>query len=147
MSFEFGKADVTVVVKVTCKRRYFVFEVESLSDPEVEQITLLNLAVTPSKYVSGMSGVAADDEFAVCVRTLDLRSLFSLGGSPAVFSARCERANGIAGAKLAVVGCPKAEIRGSGLPQGGDSLRAPGCGARREAALLRAGRTVRLGRG
>jgi len=60
ISIEFPKAGVTVVVKVATKNHYFVFEVESVSDPQVEELRLVDLAVTPSKYVSVMSGVATD---------------------------------------------------------------------------------------
>lgn len=111
LSFQFEQAKATLVVKVACKPSHFVFEIESVSDPAIERVTLLNLAVTSSKYVNGMSGMAADDDFAVCVRTLDLLSEFSLGGRPAVFSARCDKQYGIAGAKLALAGGPKAAIR------------------------------------
>jgi hypothetical protein len=107
----FPPAGLTARVKVASKRRYFVFEVESVSDPEVEELGLLNLAVTPSQDVSGMSGVASDDEFATCVRALALPVRLSLGGNPVTFSARCSRQYGIAGARFALVGCPKQEIR------------------------------------
>jgi hypothetical protein len=108
---QFQQPDVTALLKVTCKRHYFIFEVNGLSDPNVEQVALLNLAVAPSQYVSGMSGVAADDEFATCVRALNLQVRPSVGGTPAEFSAVCYRQYAIPGARLALVGCPKEDLR------------------------------------
>lgn len=111
ISVEFRRPDVVAVVKATCKKRYFVFEVESISDPDVEEVLLLNLAVRPSENVSGMSGIASGGGFSACVRALNLQVLLQVGGSPAVFSGRSYRRYGITGARLALVGCPTQEIR------------------------------------
>jgi len=111
IAIEFQPAGVTAVVKVDCKKHYFVFEVESVSDPEVDEISLVNLAVTSSGRVSGMSGVAADDEFATALRAANLQVLAGVGGNPASLWARCYRTYGLVGAKLALVGCPAGEIR------------------------------------
>ncbi len=121
---EFKNPDLTVVLKVTCKKHYFVFEVESISDPGVESVTLTNLRVTSCNHSSSMSGVAWDDDFAACVRALNLQVQVSVGGKPAALHARCYREHGIVGAKVALAGCPRGEvlavlkevIRGEGLP-------------------------------
>ena len=111
LSFQFHPPGITAVLKAACRKHYFVFEVESISDPDVDELLLPNLAVTSSQYVSGMSGVASDDDFAACLRALNLQTLLQVGGNPPVFSSRCYRKYAVAGAKLALVGCPKAEIR------------------------------------
>ncbi|NQT51371.1 hypothetical protein HQ576_04940 [bacterium] len=107
----FGKSGITAVVKATSKKRHFTFEVVSVSGPAVDQLTLGNLAVTPRKYVSGMSGVAADDEFAVAIRALSLQMAGSVVGRPPRLAATCYRQYGLAGARMALAGCPTAEIR------------------------------------
>ena len=111
ITLEFGDAGVTAVIKVTAKKHYFVFEVESINDPDVDELSFANLAVTPAKYVGGMACVAYDDEFAACARALNLQTLTRVGGRPPVFSSRCFRKYGLVGAKVAVAGCPSTELR------------------------------------
>jgi len=111
ITVQFGKAGVTVVLEVTARKHYFVFEVASVSDPAVDEIAFAHLAVTPAKYVSGMSGVAADDSFAAGVRALNLQVLARVSGRPPVLWARCYRKHGLVGAKVALVGCPADRIR------------------------------------
>ncbi len=111
ISVQFAEAGVTAVVKVVPKDHYFVFEVESVSDPQVEELWLANLEVTPSKYVSVMSGVATDGEFAACLRALNLQVRGQINERPAVLAGTCYREYGLVGAKIALVGCPHAELR------------------------------------
>ena len=112
ISVEFSKARVTVVIKVVTKDHYFVFEIESVSDPQVEEIWLANLEVIASKYVSVMSGVATDGEFAACLRALNLQVRGQISERPAVLAGTSYREYGLAGAKIALVGCPQTELRG-----------------------------------
>ena len=111
LTVQFGKAGVTAVLKATAKKHYFVFEVVSVHGAGADEIVLTNLAVTPGKHVSGMSGVAADDSFAAAVRGLNLQVRTSVGGRPVVLSARCYRKYGLVGARVALVGCPVGKIR------------------------------------
>ena len=111
LSVEFAQARVTVVIKVVPKDHYFVFEVESVSDPQVEEVWLANLEVTSSKYVSVMSGVATDGEFAACLRALNLQVRGQIGERPAVLAGTSYREYGLVGAKIALVGCPHGELR------------------------------------
>ena len=111
LTVQFEEAHVTVVAKVTCKNHYLVLEVESVSDPQVAELDLSNLEVTSCKYVGEMSGVAADDHFAVCLRALNLQVRGRIGGRPALLRATCYRQYGLVGAKIAVVGCPASELR------------------------------------
>ena len=108
---EFGNSGVTATLKVRCEEQYFVFEILSVSADEVEELTLLDLVVKPSKYVSNMSGQAADDEFAVCLRCLNLQASPSVRGKPAHLTAVCSRKHGLKGAKAALVACPAEELR------------------------------------
>ena len=111
ITFEFPTVGATVVLKVVTEDRYFVFEVLSVSDPQVEEIRLVDLAVTASKYVSVMSGVATDGEFAACLRALNLQVRGQIAERPAVLAGSCYKKYGLVGAKFALVGCPHAELR------------------------------------
>ncbi len=112
LSVEFSQAVVTVVVKVLTKEQHFVFEIESVSDPQVDEIWLLNLGVSLSKYVSVMSGVATDGEFAACLRALNLQVRGQIGEQPASLAGTSYREYGHIGARIALAGCPHTELRG-----------------------------------
>ena len=111
LTVEFAKPAITAVLKVACKPRYLVLEVESVSDPAVEEISLLNLALTCSDRVSGMSGVASDADFAAALRTLNLQMLGAVGGRPAQVRAVGYAKYGLRGGKVALAGCPAPAIR------------------------------------
>ena len=111
LTLGFDRLGATMVLKATSKPRYLVFEVESISDADVDGLMLLNLPVTMGRYVSSMSGLAADEEFAACVRALDLRSFAQVGGNPVTLTASASRQPGLVGAKVALVACPAVEIR------------------------------------
>jgi hypothetical protein len=107
----FAEPRVTVVVAAAAKPHYFVFDIESVSDPAVEEVAALNLAVTASERVSGMSGVAADRQFAVALRTLDLQMLGTVSGNPAELGVTAFKKYGLTGGKFGLAGCPSSAVR------------------------------------
>lgn len=111
LTVEFSRAGVTVVLAVRAEKQYFVFEVLSVSEEDVEELVFLNLVVEPSKYLSNMSGQAADDDYAVCLRCLNLQAKPSVHGRPAQLRATCSGKHGIKGAKAALVACPARQLR------------------------------------
>jgi hypothetical protein len=121
---EFEELNFTATIKVGVKSHYLVFEVDSVSDEDIDEIAFLSLRVKPMRRVSGMSGIAADNEFAVCLRALNLQVGAHIGGSPPILRATCYPKYGIEGAKVALIGCPtrdlrsvlKEVVRGEGLP-------------------------------
>ena len=56
ISVQFSRTGITVVMKANPRKHYLVFEVESISDPNIDQIFLLNLPVTSGQFVSDISG-------------------------------------------------------------------------------------------
>ena len=120
----FSKAETTVVIGVTSKKRYLVFEVLSVSKDDVDLLTFLCLNLKACAYVSSMSGLAADDDFGVCVRALNLRTHAWVGRAEPIMSAMAYREHGIVGAKVALAACPSARllpvlqeiVRTEGLP-------------------------------
>ena len=111
MTFSFDKAAAGVVIKVDCKKHYFVFEVESIQGEGVEGVTMGNLAVTCGEYVSGMSGVTADDQFAAAARSLNLQAMSTVGGRPVTLSCGGTPTYGIVGLKMALIACPADRMR------------------------------------
>lgn len=103
--FESG---ATAAVRYRIEKSYCVFELESVSDTAVDEVFFLNLPLTRFPDFSGISGLAADNDFSLVVRALDLKTETRVGGLlQAVFSRR----HGFAAAKFALVGSPVANVR------------------------------------
>ncbi|MBI2299825.1 MAG: LamG domain-containing protein [Armatimonadetes bacterium] len=125
LTLGFGRSGVTATVKLTNRDRYFVIELLSVSDPEVEQVVLGSVAVRDAKRSSASVAWATDGEFATAVVPLNLQVEVDLrGGEQPVFAPRCVRKYGLVGARTALVACPQNQVRkllqdvvrGEGLP-------------------------------
>jgi len=100
------------VVAVTAKKRYLVFEVVSVGEEKPDMLSLCPAMVNLGKVRSYISGMVADDDFAACVRVLDLRSNALVHGGPSPrFEVQCHAKQGIVGARFALVGCPTSQLR------------------------------------
>ena len=114
--FRFAEARTTVTVGVTAKPGYFVFEVESVDGlgvdgPGVDELTFLQLNLKPCEHVNAMSGLAADDRFGVCLRTLDLQTRVAVGGNPPILTARAFEEHGLERGAAALAACPTPRLR------------------------------------
>jgi len=100
------------VVAVTAKKRYLVFEVVSVGEEKPDLLSLCPAMVNLGKVRSYISGMVADDDFAACVRVLDLKSNLLVHGGPSPrFEVQCDAKQGIVGARFALVGCPTGRLR------------------------------------
>ncbi|MBM4030267.1 MAG: hypothetical protein FJ291_00600 [Planctomycetes bacterium] len=118
-SFADGKLAITfkgypmaAVVAVKAKKRHLAFEVISAGEEKPDALSLCPAMVSLGKVRSYISGVAADDDFAACLRVLDLKSNALVHGGPSPrFEVQCEAKHGIVGARFALVGCPTSQLR------------------------------------
>ena len=112
LTVRFAPEGLTVVVDVEVHPTYLVFEVAAVSDPAIVGLVLGAVRLTPSRYVSAMSGVVSDGEFSLAVRALNLQVNVGVqvDGSPGFWPV-CERGYGLVGARLALVGCPSDQVR------------------------------------
>lgn len=108
ITVEFKQPSLTVVVKVSAKQRYLVFELASVSDPEVDEIVMSALGLTINENIGHIVNVVRNDEFAACVLALNLQT--NARWSRSLWSA-CYRRFGLVGAKVALIGCPADQIR------------------------------------
>ncbi|MBM4089354.1 MAG: LamG domain-containing protein [Planctomycetes bacterium] len=122
LRFRFEKAKTTVVLRAVTKRRHFVFQLESVDGPEPSEIEFVHLDVTPRQHVDAMSGLAATDDFGVCLRTLNLPTHVHVGGNPPVLSAKAARKGELVGSGAVLVACPMPQMR----PALADALRDEG---------------------
>ncbi|HID75592.1 MAG TPA: hypothetical protein EYP56_06295 [Planctomycetaceae bacterium] len=109
--FRFVQARTTVALRVEAKPQYFVFKVESVSNPDVEEIALAEFALKPCAYVSAMSGLAADERFGVCLRTLNLQTYVRVGGREPVLRATVSKEHGLTDGRAALVAAPVGQLR------------------------------------
>ena len=112
LNLVFGRSGVTAQVKVGVRKRYFVFELASISDPEVTEVVLGGLAVGPSKNVSDSVAWASDGVNAAAVVPLNLQVEVAMtGGMQPAFVPRCVKRYGLVGARVAVAACPTRTMR------------------------------------
>jgi hypothetical protein len=100
----FGAAHVGVVLKVAPARHYLTMEVVSVSDPEVQELTFADVALT-------LRGTP-DEAFAACALALNLQAkVREVPRATSRLQAMCYPRFGFAGAKVALIGCPQARLR------------------------------------
>jgi len=113
VTVEFSEPGVKVGIRAVPRKQYLVFEIASVSDDKVDEVVFAAARVTLSKRLSWISGVAADDDFAVALRALNLQANLRIEGGPApALLPHAVSAYGLAGARVALVACPASRLRG-----------------------------------
>ncbi len=107
----FKGTNARLVLLPTAEKHYFLFEILEAAGPDISEVTFFMVRVKPALYVSGTSGVAADDNFAFCLRTLALKTRVIVGGRPPILRALCRERYGFRGGKAAFVACPYSSVR------------------------------------
>ena len=124
LAIRFSGIGTTVVVDVTVKPEYFVFRVDSVDSPGVEELEFLRLNLKPCEFFDATSGLAADDTFGVCMRALNLATNVTVSGNPPALRATAFREHGVKNGAAAIVACPRPRllpvlqnlVRAEGLP-------------------------------
>ena len=109
--YQFSQTETTVVIGVTAKPKYFVFRVESVGGADVDEVEFVRLNLKPCQDVNAMSGLAADDQFGVCLRTLNLQTRVDVLRNPPVLTAAGFREHGFEGVGAALAACPTAQVK------------------------------------
>ena len=110
LTFRFGKGQATAVVAVRAKERYVVFEVVSLEGAGVDTFTFLSLRPGTTSHRHRTSGLSGDDEFGLCMRTLNLQTQVTHRGASGELQAVAHAKYGIVGSKAALVACPTRDL-------------------------------------
>jgi hypothetical protein len=101
---QFGESGVTAVIGVTIEKRYFTFEVLSVSEAAVDELVFLDLPLTNTGSLA--------DKFQACTLALNIRTdINDLPGPSRHLLAACFARPGLVGAKAAILGCPQGELR------------------------------------
>lgn len=104
VTLRFGASGASAVLKIEARPRYFVVEVLSTSGHEIEEMAFVDLPLT-------LSG-AEDEPFAACALALNLQTrVRTIPQATSHLWAACYPRFGLAGAKVALIGCPYRELR------------------------------------
>lgn len=90
---------------------YFLFRVDSVEGVAPESVSFVRLNLKQCEHVHNMSGLVADEDFGVCLRTLNLQTHVSVSGNPLMMTATAFEEHGIEGAAAGLVACPRSRLR------------------------------------
>lgn len=104
LALEFADTNIQAVIKITVKDTHFLWEVVSLKGPDVEEFVFADVPLT----LRGSPG----EPFTAAALALNLRTLVRELPQPlSRLTASCFPRFGLAGAQVALIGCPAAELR------------------------------------
>ena len=105
LQVQFGESGVTAVIGVAIEKRYITFEVLSVSDAAIDEVVFVEVPLN-------VEGSLAD-QFQACALALNIKTdVNDLPGPSRHLSASCFSRPGFVGAKAAILGCPRGELRG-----------------------------------
>jgi len=105
LTVRFGDSGVSALVGVRTYINYFVLEVLSISNEDVDELTFIDLHLAP--------GDQSDKAFSGCTVALNVQTdVPELPGPSTRLQATCYRRFGVVGAAAALIGCPQDELRG-----------------------------------
>ncbi len=100
----FGASGVRAILRPVSEKHYFTLEVISVSDESVEEFTFVDIPLT-------LRGTA-EEPFAGCALALNLKTnVREVPRATSRLQASCYPRFGLAGAKVALIGCPQNELR------------------------------------
>jgi len=104
LQLRFGAAGVDATLHVAIDDHYLVLQVESVSDPEIEELVLAHIPLI-------LAG-EPEEPFAACALALNLQTkVDELPGANSLLRAACYPRFGFSGARAALIGCPQRELR------------------------------------
>lgn len=105
LTVQFSESGISAVIKATAEKHYFVLEVLSINGEDVEELMFVNLQLTPE---------TTEGPFAGCALALNLKTnVPELPRANTWLRAMCYPRFGFTGAKVAIIGCPQNELRGT----------------------------------
>jgi len=100
----FGESGITAVIGVVTEKRYFTFETLSVSDATVDEMVFLDVPLSCQGSLA--------DEFQACALALNIKTdINDLPGPSRRLLASSFSRPGLVGAKAAILGCPRGELR------------------------------------
>jgi hypothetical protein len=108
----FDYVEVECSLKVNVFEDYIVFELSSISDQNIDGLTLCRIPLNIKENVGRLLNIGWNSEFAACVLALNLQ-VRSYGASDekAILVAKCYPRYGLLGSRVAVVGVPSSIVK------------------------------------
>lgn len=104
LSLTFGDTGVQATLRPQIRPHYLVFEVLDVQGPALEEFVFANVALS-------LRGTP-EEPFAACALALNLKTnVIALPQASSRLQATCYPRFGLAGAQVALIGCPQAELR------------------------------------
>lgn len=101
LQLTYGESGIRATIEVTIEKRFFLLEVMEVKGERVESLTLIDLSL-----------LHPDDPFAGCALALNLKThVPEMPQANRQIRALCYPRFGLAGAEVAVIGCPQRELR------------------------------------
>ena len=110
----FGDTGVAVTFRVSVSEICLSLEVESVTGPFIDAITVVALPVSITQNVAERLNACYDDKFAACVLGLTREvNAFPAELEPqgTLLTARCSRQFGMVGQRVALMGCPLSDLK------------------------------------
>ncbi|MEP6536258.1 MAG: hypothetical protein ABJF23_13110 [Bryobacteraceae bacterium] len=108
LSVKFGDTGIEAKVRVKVSPSFLTFELASLSDHSVSIVELANLPLTLDKYVSKTLASARNDEYAIAVVPLNMKTHSK--AARAVLTVEGDSRVLLEGTGFALVGCPTPKL-------------------------------------
>ena len=100
----FGDSGVRATIGVDTRPHYLVFEVLAVEGPEIDELAIIDIPLS----LKGTS----DETFAACALALNLKTnVTEIPAANSRLRGLCYPRFGLVGAKVAVIGCPRDQLR------------------------------------
>lgn len=105
LDIQFGESGASVRIAVRVAPRYFTFEILAVGGPDVEELSFVNVPL--------IARDASMESFCACALALNIATDVTEipGASSTHLRATCAAWPGLNGAKAAIIGCPRSELR------------------------------------
>lgn len=107
----FGQTGITANVKIIPADKYFIFELQSISDSGVDECILAQHAFTMKEHIGGSVNICWNDKFGACVMGLDLPVHCSpISNNPPILQAKSTSTFGLTHVRYALIGAPGGKL-------------------------------------
>ncbi len=110
LTFDFPRNKGNLVMTMDEHRDFFTFKAKTLTLPDVDSLTFLNVPVTCTAYRGGMANMLSDDTDAVCLRGYELPVEMAVGGNPAALRVWTTEKYGLTGCTAGLAVGPKKDM-------------------------------------
>lgn len=103
--FDYVKIECSLKVEVF--EEYIVFELSSISDQNIDELTICRIPLNIKENVGRLLNIGWNDEFAISILALNLQARsYGASDEKAILVAKCYPRYGLLGTRVAIVGVP-----------------------------------------